>query len=249
MRVPDESSSVRILLASSDIDVIETFCHFAQQMAIHVESCCDADSATRKLCHAKFEGVVVDLVCDGAPALLKKLHTLTSNKTAVSFAIAGEGHQGIDSCSADATFVLERPLLPAHAHRVLKAAYPLIVRERRRYFRCPLQVSVFVTRQGEPEFTVTSLNVSESGICLNSPRSLQVGDHLRLSLCLPGNADSLNLTGEVCWSEALGRVGIKFMSVNKNAAKALSQWLSDRLVQNAPETSRMQPSIEPVCDR
>lgn len=96
---------------------------------------------------------------------------------------------------------------------------------------------------------MTSLNVSESGICLNSPRSLQVGDHLRLRLCLPGNTEFLNLTGEVCWSEALGRVGIKFMSVGKNVAKALTQWLSDRLAQATPEASLMQPSVEPVCDR
>ena len=249
MRVPDESIGVRILLVSTDIQVIETFCHFTQQMAIHVDSCCDADSATRKLCHEKFEGIIVDLVCEGGPTLLKKLRSLTSNRTAVSFAISGQGHRGLDASSGDATFVLERPLLPGHAHRVLKAAYPLMVRERRRYFRCPLQVSVFVTRQGEPEFTVTSLNVSESGICLNSPRSLQVGDHLRLRLCLPGNTQFLNLTGEVCWSEALGRVGIKFMSVGKNVAKALNQWLSDRLEQTTTTTSRRQLSLEPACDR
>jgi RecA/RadA recombinase len=74
---------------------------------MHVETACDVDSATRKLCHCKFEGVMIDLEL-GAEALqlLKKLRDLTSHKHAISFAIVGNQVQaGIES-QANATFVL-----------------------------------------------------------------------------------------------------------------------------------------------
>jgi DNA-binding NtrC family response regulator len=51
---------VRVLLVSSDIQIIDTLCLFMEKMAMHVEVCSDFASATRKLCHSKFEALVVD---------------------------------------------------------------------------------------------------------------------------------------------------------------------------------------------
>src|SRR5579863_5927253 len=172
-----ESISVRVLLLSSDIRILETFCRFAQDMAIHVESCCDAESAMRKLCHEKYEGVIIDLDSEGALELPKKIRTLTANKSALSFVISSPKHSHAEAFGY-ANFVLGRPLAARNVMGVLRASYPMMVRERRRYFRCPLQVSVFVSRPGQKEFTVTSLNVSEDGICLNSATPMQVGDRL-----------------------------------------------------------------------
>jgi hypothetical protein len=218
-------------------------------MAIHVESCCDAASAMRKLCHGKFEGVIVDLDSDGALELPKKIQTLTSNKSALSFAISGHGHAQADAFRCGVNFVLERPLVPGNVFRVLKASYPMMVRERRRYFRCPLQVSVYVTRREEAEFMVTSLNLSEAGICLNSPTPMQVGDRLRLRLCLPGDSEFLDLTGEVCWSEAMGRVGIQFSGLADRVAQSLRTWLSDRLEEIVlAEPREMQGSGDSICN-
>jgi len=230
--------SVHTLLLSCDIQVIETFCQFAETMAIHIEPCSDAGLAMGKLCHAKFEGVIVDLGFRGGLEFLRKLRTLTSNKSAVSYAILGQSHEQADAFQAGANFVLDRPLLPGAVLRVLKAAYPIMVQEKRRYFRCPLQIAVFVSRGGGPEFTVNSLNVSEAGICLNAGQHMGVGDKLRLRLRLPGDQEFLDLSGEVCWSEATGRVGIQFSNVRPGVALTVRTWLAERL-----EESLQQPTI------
>jgi hypothetical protein len=224
-----EAISVRTLLLSYDIQIIETLCHAAQAMAIHIEPCCDAESAMRKLCHAKFEGVIVDLGFKGGVEFLPKLRSLTSNKSAVSYAILSQGHEQAEAFQAGANFILERPLCSGTVGRVLKASYPLLVREKRRYFRCPLQATVFVTHGDGHETPVSSLNVSEAGICLNSAEPMRVGDNLRLRLRLPGDSDFLNLSGEVCWSEASGRVGIQFYLVKPSVAQTLRAWLAERL--------------------
>jgi len=235
MQPTTEMTSVRTLLLSSDIQAIETLCHFAQAMAIHVEPSCDAELAIGKLCRAKFEGVIVDLGFNGGLEFLQKLRGLTSNKSVVSYAILDQGHEQVEAFHAGANFVFDRPLLPEAVLRALKASYPLMVREKRRYFRCPLQIAVFVSHAGSPEFTVSSLNVSESGICLNSAQPMQVGDSLRLRLRLPGDSGFLNLSGEVCWSEATGRVGIQFSNVKPDVARALRSWLAERLEESLLE--------------
>ena len=232
MRAKRKTVSVRILLVTCDFQIIETLCHFAQSMAVHIEACCDAETAVGKLCHSKFEGVMVDLALSGGPELLRKLPSLTSNKSAISYAILDAGHDQAKAFAAGAQFVLDRPLVPVAVLRLLKAAYPIMVRERRRYYRCPLQIAVFVNRGGGQEFTVNSLNVSESGICLNSNEAMQVGDKLRLRLLLPGATDLLNLCGEVAWSVATGRVGVRFSDVRPGVAQVLRNWLAERLEEN-----------------
>ena len=83
-----KTTGVRILLVSDDIQIIDTLCHSMEQMAMHVDVCSDIGSATRKLCHSKFEALVVD-VKDTARALelIKKPREMTSHKGVVVLAI------------------------------------------------------------------------------------------------------------------------------------------------------------------
>jgi CheY-like chemotaxis protein len=242
-----ESASVRVLLISRHIQTIETVCHFMQQMAIHVETCCDLESGMRKLCHSKYEAVIVDLNDKGeALDFLRKLRGLTSHKAAVTCAILNFGHERAAAFQAGANFVLERPLSSSSVVRTLKAAYPLMVRERRRYFRCPVQIPTFVSIGSAPEFTATSVNISEGGIAISSPTPVQVGNLLRLRLQLPGSSESLTLSGEVCWTDATGRSGIHFSNLVSNVSQALQSWLSDKLEDMMPAGNTELPGHRPV---
>jgi CheY-like chemotaxis protein len=233
-----ESASVRVLLISRHIQTIETVCHFMQQMAMHVETCCDFEAAMRKLCHSKFEGIIVDLnEKEAALDFLRKLRGLTSHKAAVTCAILNYGHERAAAFQAGANFVLERPLSSSSIIRTLKAAYPLMVRERRRYFRCPIQIPISITVGSAPEFAGTSVNISEGGIAITSPSKIQVGDKLKLRVHLPGQPESLLLTGEACWSDAAGRSGIQFSGLSSTVSQALQSWLSEQLEEIMPTGS------------
>src|SRR6202044_4126680 len=87
-RVPAATIGVRVLLVSGDIQTIDTLCESMGKMAMHVDICSDFASATSKLCHSKFEALVVDFK-ERAEALelLKKSREMTSHKAAVVLAI------------------------------------------------------------------------------------------------------------------------------------------------------------------
>jgi CheY-like chemotaxis protein len=222
-----QSTALNILLLSRDIRAIETLCHAAQTLAAaHIEPHCDPGLAMKKLCHAKFEGVIVDLSLEGGLDFLRTVRTLTANRSAVCFAMLVHRREQTDAFQAGANFVLERPLCFNSAARVFRASYSLMARERRRYFRCPLQVAVLVRRSDGSKFTANSVNISENGLRLSSAPTMRAGDKMNLQLLLPGSSDPLNLSGEVSWSEATGTVGIQFCGVKPHVAEELNAWLA-----------------------
>ncbi len=201
----------------------------------------------RKLCRAKFEGVIVDLEDEEkAIELLRKLREMTSHRGAVAYAIVRDIGQKAEAFQAGANFVFERPLSSALIDRTLKASYPLLVRERRRYFRCPIQTTTYVRPDSAPEFAATSVNLSESGIAIISPVPLRAGNRLHLRFQLPGRATFLAMIGEVAWTDPSGRTGIQFLTPPLKISEQLQAWLSTRLHDSLAGSQAARCVDEPV---
>ncbi len=200
------------------------------KMAMHVEICSDFASATRKLCHAKFEALVVDFK-ERAEALefLKKSRQMTSHVASLALAILNSNDEMPSAFRAGASFVLVKPLSPAVLMRTLKVSYPLMVHERRRSFRCPVQIPVYVSIGSKPEFMATSVNISEVGMALKNSPGLQVGDRITLRLTLPHTEAAAKINAEVCWCDAAGSAGMQFVQVPAQVKEQLVSWLADRL--------------------
>jgi CheY-like chemotaxis protein len=233
--MPAKATGVRVLLVSGDIQTIDTLCHFMEQMAMHVEVCSDMGSATRRLCHNKFEAVVVDFK-DPAETLklIKKPRGMTSHRGAVVLAILNSSNEMPDAFRAGANFALVRPLLPPILMRTLSAAYPLMVRERRRYYRHPVQIPIRLSSMSRPEFAATSVDVSEGGMAITSSVPLQVGERVNLKLTLPGANCTTTICGEISWTDNGGRMGLEFIQVHATVVEEIQSWIADRL-----ETSQL----------
>lgn len=221
---------IRVLLVSHDIQVIDTLCHFMEKMALHVEVCSDIGSAAGRLCHAKYEALVVDFKNPTeALELIKKPHQMTSHKGTVVIAILNDGSEMPSAFRGGASFALVKPLIPAMLNRTLRASYPIMVRERRRSYRCPLQIAITVSSSSRPDFVATSVNISEGGMALAGSVPLQVGERVNLRLALPDTEDIARISCEVCWSDDTGRVGLEFVQVSATIVERLQSWLSSRL--------------------
>jgi CheY-like chemotaxis protein len=227
---PPPTIGVRVLLVCGDIQTIDTLCEIMGKMAMHVEVCSDFASATRKLCHSKFEALVVDFK-ERAEALdlLKKLRQMTSHKAAVVLAILNCNEEMPSAFRAGASFVLVKPLSPAVLLRTFKVSYPLMVNERRRSFRCPVRIPVYVSTNSQPELMATSANISEVGIALTNAPGLQVGDRVTLRLLLPLTQADAKITAEVCWCKPTGAAGLEFVQVPASIKEQLVSWLAARL--------------------
>jgi CheY-like chemotaxis protein len=206
-----------------------------EPMAMHVEVCPDIGSATTKLCHRKFEALVVDFkdTAEGLE-LIQKPREMTSHKGAVVLAIVNRSDEISQAFRAGANFALLKPLLPAMLMRTLRASYPLMVQERRRYFRYAVRIPIHLWSPFRPEFVATSVNVSEGGMALASSLRLRVGEQLNLKLTLPGTESPTTICSEVSWTDNTGRVGLNYVQVPVTVVERLQSWMTDRLEECQP---------------
>jgi CheY-like chemotaxis protein len=234
-RSPAGPAGVRVLLVSADIQTIDTLCEAMGKMAMHVDICSDFSSAAGKLCHSKFEALVVDFKQRAeALDLLKKSRQMTSHKASVVLAILNSNDEMPSAFRAGASFVLVKPLSPVVLMRTLRVSYPLMVNEKRRSFRCPVQIPVYVAPASQPEFMATSANISEVGIALTNSPALQVGDRVTLRLTLPHAQTAAKITAEVCWRDPSGSAGMEFIQVSPAVKEQLVSWLAARLEEYLP---------------
>ena len=178
----------RVLLVCNDTAVIEHLRENMQRLAIATEVCVQTDMALRLLNLKKFEGVIVDFGLDKADQILEQIRLSPSNRTAVTFAITDPG--ATTGLAVQPNFVMEKPLSPASVGRTLKAAFGMIVRERRRSFRCPVGTSSRDQANGQRS-NCTLVNISEGGMAITQGSAAKARHHCKSPFHPSGRTSSL----------------------------------------------------------
>jgi hypothetical protein len=182
----------------------------------------------------KFDAVIVDLqLGEQCGPILDEVHRSSSNRTAVTFGISGSDAKGT-AFRKKSEFVFERPLSPKSIRSILKPAYGLILRERRRYFRCPVSIPVTVLRTNMPEVRCDSVNISAGGMALSTFVPLIAGEEVQVQFILPDHKGTFLAESEICWLKT-GSLGVRFVSLSPERKAELQEWLSRKLEEALPE--------------
>lgn len=224
------------LVISRDSDLLGILRPVLETIAVNVQACPDILAAASLLDKNKVDAVIVD--CDDLPhgvEVLKSIRTTRSNASSVAFAVLNGKTSTQQAFQFGANFVLQKPLTPLNATRCFNAALNFMVRERRRYFRHPLEVPVRITAPGNREVTATTTNLSEGGMSLHCSAQFLKDTKLMVRFSLPQSSISLELKGAVAWSDGSGRVGLRFMEVPQSSQYQLEKWLTERAKDELPE--------------
>jgi hypothetical protein len=206
-------------------------------LAIRPEICEDLLTAIGLLNKQKFEAVIVDLLLgEEATLVMQQLRFSRANRTAVTFAITTEDGEQTPVVRLNSTFVLQRPLSAASVNQTLRAAYGMVVRERRRYFRCPVAVPAFVRARQPEEILCQTVNISEGGIALSAPSTLDPTLAAAVRLRLPDRSSQLCAEARVCWRNENGLVGFEFQSLASDQKAELQEWLARKLDETLPNS-------------
>ena len=224
------------LIISDDEATIRQLHEAMQQFAIAAEVCRDAGLALQSLHQRHFEAVVVDLKMYQAAEIIEKIRHCPSNQTATIFALTqGPGSESASVFTARANFVLERPISGESLGRSLKAAYGIIMRERRRYFRCPVTLAVAVRNPEGQETEYETINISESGMAISTPVSEKPAPQVTLGFILPDTHARFVLQAKTCWCDGKGHTGLQFLNPSREQKSELQGWLAHRLEEVLPE--------------
>jgi CheY-like chemotaxis protein len=224
----------RALVVSNDAAIAGQIATAMQQFSIAVEICTDMAQALNFINRRKFEAIVVDLVFgEQAANLFERIRLSPSNQNSVTFAIRDASPSG--AFQVQPNFLIQKPLQESAIESTLRAALGLIIRERRRYFRCPVAVPVSMHIQGEAEFQCQLVNISEGGAAVSTPTALTPGMTVRVRFRLPDERGVFDVEAEICWSDTKGRAGVQFRSHPPEQETRLQDWLSRRIERDLPE--------------
>ncbi len=227
----------RVLLICNDSAAIQQVAEGTQQFAIATEICNEVSMALGLLNRQKFEAVIVDVGLGQAGEILEQVRLSPSNRTAVTFAITDS--QQPASLEIQPNFLMEKPLSASSVGRTLKAAFGLIVRERRRSFRCPVMIPAVIRTNGK-ETNCHLVNISEGGMAIAESPALKPGGQVRVLFTLPGQRDLFAVKSEVCWYDEKGRVGLRSLLISSQQRSVLQEWLTAKLEENLPESVALQ---------
>jgi DNA-binding response OmpR family regulator len=221
------------LLVSDDSLHIHQLSRALGEMSIRPDICREATEALRLLHTRKFDAIIVDSdLGTQSASVLEEVHSTASNRTAVTFAI---GSDDMDSSMRKlSSFVFDGPISSESVRRTLRAAYGLVLRERRRYFRCPTCIPVLILKRPAYEVRCHSINISEGGLALNTSVSLKPGEHVQLRFALPGRQDPWTMEGMVCWGK-VETIGVRFASISPERKTDLQEWLARKLEEQIPD--------------
>src|ERR1700683_1817220 len=225
------------LIVSEDSVATQQLTEAMRELALSVEVCIKVSDALDRVNHTKLEVAIIDFSLGNQGALfLEQVRGSASNRTAITFAITSNSAETTYALKEGSSFVLERPLTPDSIRRSLKAAYGLIVRERRRYFRFPISVPAAASRKGKPEVFGRTVNISERGVALRTLVPLTPGSDVTIQFTLANPQLAITADCKVCWHNDKGQSGLLFLFLPSNVSSELHAWMSQKLEEQLPES-------------
>jgi ActR/RegA family two-component response regulator len=188
----------------------------------------DARLALNEVSRSKYDSVVLDFdTVSDTSQVLGVVRSSRSNKSAVIFAVATDSTQKKSASRDGANFLLHRPIDMTQVRRALAAAKGFMLGERRRYFRCVVELVVWLARSDSERIQCTSMNISSSGMAINTPTALNAGERLNVNCMLPGGIN-FGAIVKVIWDDRHGKSGLYFDSVQSEMQSKLDSWLDSQ---------------------
>lgn len=200
------------------------------EYSFSVKTVTTIQAASELMNRGRFDLAVYDLHTPGAIELAAPAK---KNKPGVVFAILDDSKAASIS-DKRIHFSLQKPLTADLFSKSVKAAYGLVVREKRAAFRHPVQIvpsSVTVVDAEEKRSleNASILNLNYMGLCLSARGHLPQGAILQINFALPESKELVHVTATVVWTHVSGRVGVKFVSILAEERRKLQDWLDSML--------------------
>ena len=216
---------LRALLLSQDTEMIEVLRLALEDLGIDAEVHSTAPWAGEDIADHRFDAVIVDFDVPTTDEFLRGVRKSPGNNHALTFAIVNR-ETGLPAAFAmGANLALQKPVTVESARNSLRAAYGLIMQERRHYFRYPIETLVMISPDEHTSIVGTSTNVSEGGMSIKSDRELQLNGVVKLTFSLPGVKGEIDARALVMWKDPMGRAGIRFEKPSNATREKLLEWL------------------------
>jgi CheY-like chemotaxis protein len=226
------------LLLSNDPAAVRVTNRILDKFSFKVNTVTTAPAASELMGSHRFDLAVYDQSTAGAIELASQKSSLPPG---VVFAM-------LDDCRKAGLagkrihFTLSKPLNADVFARSIKAAYGLILKEKRAAFRHRVSLRPAYARlihRGETRDITDPqiINLSQTGLCMTVSGALLPQDAMvQIGIPLPDQQSIVRTTGKVIWADFSGKAGVNFMHIPSEEEKKMSAWLD----------SMLPPSLDPA---
>lgn len=230
--MPNAAADLEAVIVSCDAQLLHIVTKALHDSGMEATTFEDANAANNYISRRKVDAVIVDSEVAGATTLLKRVRETPSNSRTPTFATI-HTRELYGELAASAHFIMEKPLSQEHFDRALRAAHDLMLLERRRYHRQPLEIPVTMAySNGEFFSSGAMINLSEHGFAVRCDRVLNRRELLEVRFVLPGLATRFHCSVEVVWGDSGGNGGVRFLALEKRFRDTLTKWIDHELARN-----------------
>jgi len=198
----------------------------------------EADACLQK---TKFDLIVYDNDIPGAMELAG--NEPAAHAPNVVFALI-RGQKVADLRGKRVHFVVPKPFSADLFARSLKAAYSVMVKEKRAAFRHSVLIRAvnvnLAAESGRKTLeNVRVMDLSQTGIGIRAMEALPKGASIQVSFHLPEKDTLVHTVGTIMWADSAGRAGVKFTHVPPMEQAKLVTWLNTVI----PWDSELSPKV------
>jgi len=237
---------LRVLVVCPDQDSARLLRQVLSEMEIAVEHTPSISRGIELLNEQPFDAVIFDYRPGrSAEEFLASLRRSSKNRTTMLMAVVDEEFNARPVFGLGANFVLYRPLSVERTRLSLRAARGLMCRERRRSPRAEVSSTATVSYPGAPDLSATLTNISNGGTLITTGNRLPNACKMYFEFALPGQPQSVRLSGEVAWQDSSGRFGIRFLDVPQASRRLIQSWLQQSGGRQPSGTQKRIPATAP----
>jgi hypothetical protein len=226
------------LLVSTDYQTLTVVTQATKQFGSNLGFAPTIELANDYMGRRRVDGIFVDMDVAGAQDLIRAVREGAANKNTVVFACMASGAGPLIVPVSGANILLQKPLSEESVVSHMVSARDMMARERRRYFRHPVSVPVFLTADNKEQRAMLT-DVSEGGMAARLVNPVRCPSVVEFSFELsPG--EEISGKGLVAWANNQGMIGVKFQFLRGNGTDALHAWIHQR--QNVSPSQSSQSS-------
>jgi PilZ domain len=224
------ATEIRALVVTRDAGLTTMFTEISREFGITAQRSSNNNGGVpEELSLFKYEALVIDFeTVPQTVTILERLRHSPANRNAVVFAVVGSADTRQRARDQGATFLLEQPLQEDGIRRVLQAAYGLMTSERRRCFRCAVEVPAQIVRANGEEVSCKTINISSNGMAVSTPVAFDLGEKLQVSLALQDSGLPIRAQATVVWDDKHGKTGLSMQCANALLQRKLDSWLDEQ---------------------
>lgn len=235
------SVGIQAMIVSRDVEASNLIGGILEEMGIRVQRFADESEAGAQVDHDRFEAVILDLdTMLRTQLVLESLRASRSSHAALVFGLATEIPTLQRALEQGVNVPFQKPLPTERVRSVLRAAYRLMLHDRRRYFRHGVAVPVRLKRRTGEDVQCTSINISQNGAALLVPVTLALGEESELAFVIPEIAEMIRARGVIIWHDQHGKAGVRFESCTREDDARLAEWLDTQFVRSLSKTPKLE---------